>query len=73
MMSIIINLCIILFLVHIRFFFDLDDSACSSHFAVNSTTGEIVLTDNDIFAMSFSDCFFTVLVEDNGIPALNDT
>ena len=40
---------------------------------MNSTTGEIVLADNDIFAMSFSDCFFTVLVEDNGIPALNDT
>lgn len=73
MMSIIINLCIILFLVHIRFFFDLDDSACSSHFAVNNTTGEIVLADNDFFAMSFSDCAFTVLVEDNGIPALNDT
>ena len=40
---------------------------------MNNTTGEIVLTDNDFFAMSFSDCAFTVLVEDNGIPALNDT
>lgn len=40
---------------------------------MNSTTGEIVLADNDFFAMSFSDCAFTVLVEDNGIPVLNDT
>lgn len=73
MMSIIINLCIILFSVQICSFFDLDDSTCSAHFAVNSTTGEVVLADNDLFAMSFSDCTFTVLVEDNGVPALNDT
>ena len=73
MMLIITNLCITPFSVFFLYGYYLDDSVYSAFFAVNDTTGEIVLVDNDIFAKSFTDCTLTMLVEDDGIPALNDT
>ena len=51
----------------------LDDAPYSNFFDVNSTTGELILADDGLFSYDISEIIFTVLVEDDGVPPLNDT